>query len=128
MKYLLDSDVIINHTRGIRKIDKKIISEGVALSVISYGELIYGAHKSKYKQKNLTQIRIFLNKLSVQMLNIDREIIGIFAEIKSSLELKGQKLDDFDLLIGATALVNSLTLKTENIKHFRRIPGLKLAS
>lgn len=128
MKHLLDSDVIINHIRGIKEIDQKIISENIAISVISYGELLYGANKSKYREKNLNQIQTFLNKLNVQLLNINKEIIQTFAELKALLELKGQKLDNFDILIGATALIHSLTLITKNIKHFQRIPDLKLAS
>lgn len=127
MKHLLDSDVIINHIRGIKEIDQKIISENIAISVISYGELLYGANKSKYREKNLNQIQTFLNKLNIQLLNINKEIIQTFAELKALLELKGQKLDNFDILIGATALIHSLTLITTNIKHFQRIPDLKLA-
>lgn len=46
--------------------------------------------------------------------------------MKSDLERKGMRIDDFDLLIGATALKNSLTLVTHNIKHFKRIPGLPI--
>lgn len=126
MKYLLDTNIVINHLRGKTIVNKKIISEGACLSIISYGELIYGAYKSKYKEKNLNQIQIFIDKLSVEVININKAIIKIYAELKSSLEIKGQKLDNFDLLIGATARVYSLTLKTENIKHFQRIPGLKL--
>ena len=126
MKYLLDTNVIINHLRGKRLIDRAIIEKGAAISIISYGELLYGAYKSQYSEKNLNQIHILINKSPIQIINIDKEVIRIFAQLKSSLELIGQKLDDFDLLIGATALINSLSLQTENIKHFQRIPGLKL--
>ena len=127
MKYLLDTNIVINHLRGKRIIDKTIIEKGAAISIISYGELLYGAFKSQYKEENLNQIHTLINKSPIQIINIDKEIIRIFAQLKSSLEFKGQKLDNFDLLIGATAKINSLTLQTENIKHFQRIPGLKLA-
>ena len=127
MRNLLDSDVIIDHIRGIKRIDQKINSKNIAVSVISYGELLYGAHKSKYREKNLNLFRDFLNKLSVQILDINKEIIQTFVEIKVPLEVKGEKLDNIALLIGTTALAHSLTLTTGNLKHFRRIPGLRLA-
>ena len=126
MKYLLDTNIIINHLRGKKIIDKTVIEKGAAISVISYGEILYGAYKSQNKEENLNRIRILISKLSLQIINLDKEIIKIFAQLKSSLELKGQKLDDFDLLIGATSIANFLTLQTDNIRHFQRIPGLKL--
>lgn len=48
-----------------------------------------------------------------------------FAELKADLKLKGTPIDDFDLLIGATAITNNLTLVTDNTKHFSRIEKLK---
>ena len=126
MKYLLDTNIIINHLRGEKIIDKTVIEKGAAISVISYGEILYGAYKSQNKEENLNRIRILISKLSLQIINLDKEIIKIFAQLKSSLELKGQKLDDFDLLIGATSIANFFTLQTDNIKHFQRISGLKL--
>ena len=47
-----------------------------------------------------------------------------FAAIKVYLEKKGKRLEDFDLLIAVTALVNNLTLVTYNKRHFERIEGL----
>ena len=49
-----------------------------------------------------------------------------FAEVRGRLRLEGQLITDMDLLIAATALANSLTLVTRNIRHFARIPGLEL--
>ncbi|OGG03075.1 hypothetical protein A2W14_05210 [Candidatus Gottesmanbacteria bacterium RBG_16_37_8] len=126
MKYLLDTDVIINHIRGKKAIDKKVISEGSTISIISYGELLYGACKSKNKEKSLNLISSFLNDLSIKIINLDEKIMREYAEVKTALEKIGNRLDEFDLLIGITAKLNSLTLKTGNIKHYQRIPGLKV--
>lgn len=46
-------------------------------------------------------------------------------EVKASLVGKGKVVDDFDLLIGSTALVLNYTLVATNQKHFAKIPGLK---
>jgi len=50
----------------------------------------------------------------------------IYARIRRLLEIKGRRLDDFDLLIGAAAVENGLTLVTDNAKHFSRFPDIKL--
>ncbi|MER3559173.1 MAG: hypothetical protein C4336_06790 [Armatimonadota bacterium] len=49
-----------------------------------------------------------------------------FAEIRAHLRRRGELIPDFDLLIGATALVHDLTVLTFNLRHFQRIPELKL--
>lgn len=126
MKYLFDTNIIINLLRGKSLIDDESISSGSAISIITYGELLFGAYKSLNKEKSLYLLNSFIKEFSVEILNLDEKIMAKFAEIKLLLEKKGQKLEDFDILIGATAQTWSLTLKTENIKHFQRIPGLKL--
>ena len=54
-------------------------------------------------------------------------VIAEFGRMKAELEIKGERLDDFDLLIAATASVNGFILVTRNTKHFKRIKGLKIA-
>ena len=49
-----------------------------------------------------------------------------YSEIRYSLEHTGQRVDQFDLLIGATALHHDLTLVTSNLKHFERMQGVKI--
>jgi predicted nucleic acid-binding protein len=46
--------------------------------------------------------------------------------LKADLEKAGTALDDFDLILAACALSHDLILVTNNVKHFRRIQGLKL--
>lgn len=49
-----------------------------------------------------------------------------YGEIRYKLEHKGQRVDQFDLLIGATAIHHKMTLVTSNIKHFERMDGLEI--
>lgn len=49
-----------------------------------------------------------------------------FVRLKAYLRKRGNMIDDFDLLIGATAIANGLILVSENEKHFVRIPEIKL--
>ena len=49
-----------------------------------------------------------------------------YGEIRYSLEHVGKRVDQFDLLIGATAIHHGLTLVTSNTKHFERIEGITI--
>ena len=51
-----------------------------------------------------------------------------YGTIRAALEKRGERLDDMDILIAATAVQESITLLTENKKHFARIPHLKTES
>ena len=53
-------------------------------------------------------------------------VLPVYGDVKAELESKGEGLDDFDLLIGATALANNLVLVTNNTRHLGRIPGIML--
>jgi tRNA(fMet)-specific endonuclease VapC len=50
----------------------------------------------------------------------------VYAKERCRLERIGRRVDDFDLLIGATAIHHGLTLVTNNTKHFQRLNGIKL--
>jgi tRNA(fMet)-specific endonuclease VapC len=63
---------------------------------------------------------------SFDILQVDRSIAETFGMIKSDLESRGTPLDDFDLVIAATALAFNLTLVTNNEKHLQRVHGLRL--
>ena len=87
-------------------------------------ELLYGAYKSQHPDANLARIRAI--EQSFEVIPTGRESADTFARLKSELERKGTRLDDFDLLIAACALARNLTLVSNNTKHFARIPGLRL--
>ncbi len=126
MKYLLDTDVLIYHIRGKEKIQTSVLQEGVAISIITYAELLYGSEKSQNPQKTRAAVEFVLQTLSIDVLPLEKDSVSRYAIIKSNLEKLGTPLDDFDLLIGATALRYGLTLITNNRKHFSRIPDLAL--
>ena len=125
MKYLLDSDVLIDNLRRRSKLSEKVVNSG-ATSIINLGELVYGAFKSIDPSKSLDVLENFLEDLELDVVNLEKETIYIFGKLKADLEKKGIRLDDFDLLIAAVAIFNNLTLVTRNIRHFKRIKGLKL--
>ena len=62
------------------------------------------------------------------VLPLDDEIVVQAAEIYGFLRKRGITIGDADILIAATALVHNLTLVTNNLDHFRRIPDLRYES
>jgi tRNA(fMet)-specific endonuclease VapC len=59
---------------------------------------------------------------------LERTPVRVYGEVRARLESAGQPLADADLQIAATALQHDLELVTGSVRHFRRVPGLRLAS
>src|SRR5215211_2171279 len=127
MKYLIDSDVIVNHLNGQREnieLLTELVDSGLATSLMSYAE-IYEGILWHYRPSNLeSQFLTFLRW--VRVLGFDEEMMRRFAAIRGRLRRNGTPLPDADLLIATTALHHDLTLVTRNRRHFERIDGLKL--
>ncbi len=96
----------------------------MAVSVISYGELVFGAKKSKFVDKNLRTVNLI--KEIFPLVDVNCDAMDVFGEIKAFAQKSGKPIDDMDLLIASTAIANGFTLVTHNIKHFENIPNLKL--
>lgn len=107
-------------------IAERIIEVGVkncAVSEITIAELYVGFFKGK-NQKQLREVEEVKRLFTVLPIS---PVIKLYAEIRALLEQSGKKIDDFDLLIGVTALQNDMTVITHNTQHFSRIPSLKFA-
>ena len=126
MKYLLDTDVLVNHLRGKESLSSEILMHGAAISIITLAELLYGVYKSDNPSQSLRKLEEDLDLLELPVENLNEVIVAEFGKIKTDLEIKGSRLEDFDLLIAACAITKGMTLVTRNVKHFQRISGLKL--
>ncbi|MCL2081310.1 MAG: type II toxin-antitoxin system VapC family toxin [Oscillospiraceae bacterium] len=127
MKYLLDTNICIyflNKTEKIKEKIDKIPSDDISVSLITLAELQFGAYNSTHVQDNLRRVEFF--EKTVQTVSLTSEITEEYARIKSKLRKSGRPVDDFDILIGATAIVGNLTLVTNNERHFAHMDGLRL--
>ncbi len=127
MNYLIDTDIVIYSIKKHEKVSERFIlykDMPKSLSVITYGELIYGARKSKNVEKNLTNVHKLTELFPI--IDISPLIMEKFGELKASLERSGMVIDDMDLLIASTALTHNLILVTNNQRHFSRIEDLKI--
>lgn len=126
-KYLLDTDTIIYFLKGRRKIKNKIEESALVqlhTSVINCAELLYGAHHSDYPSYNLKIVNALISNINIIELNLPAT--KIFGQLKAKLKKSGQLIADMDLLIASIAIAGNYVLISNNIKHFVRIPKLKI--
>lgn len=127
MRYLVDSDWLIDAFIGVPSavnLLAQLRDEGLAVSIISYGELFEGAISAPNPATELSHFRRFLARLA--LLELDDPIMERFARIRADLRRQGRLIPDLDLLIAATALHHDLILLTRNVRHFSRIPEVRL--
>lgn len=127
--YLLDTDTIIYNLKGHPAVEKNLrqhFHDSIKISVITLMELYYGAYKSQKVASNLAKIKTIEN--SMEVIPLGKELVEIFGIHKAELEKTGTRLDDFDLILACCALAHNLVVVTNNVKHFQRIEGLKIAN
>jgi len=123
-KYLLDTNICIYLLKGLYDLDKKIETAGIEnclVSEITIAELKYGVENSNQPAKNRKVLEEFQEKFLVTPIFAS---LGIYAKEKARLRKSGNILDDFDLLIGATAVFNNLILVTKNVSDFARLENI----
>ncbi|WP_339606115.1 type II toxin-antitoxin system VapC family toxin [uncultured Roseivirga sp.] len=126
MKYLIDTNICIYYMKGRYGLDSKFNSvdvDSLYISEITLAELKYGVANSASPERNNLVLSNFLS--GIQILPIF-DGLDTFANEKARLRKEGRPVDDFDLLIGSSAIANDLTLVTNNEKHFDRLTGIKM--
>ncbi len=125
-RYLIDTNIVIFYLKGKFDLDRYFDSlspDECFISEITLAELKFGVEKSDKVEKNRKALDHFLT--GVQVLPIFHAL-DLYAREKVRLQLAGIPVDDFDLLIGTTAVTHKLIMVTNNTKHFRRIRGIRL--
>ena len=127
LKYLLDTNIIIYVMKRKPLEALKVFNKNasrMAISTITLAELIYGAEKSKQVEKNLNTIEDFISHLEV--LPYDINATQHYGQIKAFLERSGKSIGVNDIHIAAHARSHGLTLVTNNLSEFKRVPNLAL--
>ena len=110
-------------------VDKKINQVGLKncfVSEITVLELKYGIELSKQRNgiDKSARLNEFLQTVSVIPIT---DALDVCAKEKIRLRLAGTPAnDDFDLLIGCTAVAGNMVMVTENVRHFRHIEGIEV--
>jgi tRNA(fMet)-specific endonuclease VapC len=126
MPCMLDTDICIYliKRKPIHVLERlRTLRPGeVAVSSITVAELQYGACKSSRPERNQEALAEFF--LPLEVVSFDESAAAHYGEIRTYLGRKGDIIGAMDLLIAAHARSLSLTLVTNNIQEFQRIPGL----
>ncbi|HYO50014.1 MAG TPA: type II toxin-antitoxin system VapC family toxin [Chloroflexia bacterium] len=123
---MLDTDVCVHLIRKksadlLRKLIGYSISD-IGISSITVAELQYGVQKSSRPMQNRQALDQFLIPLSIVDFDYDAAIS--YGYIRAHLEAQGTMIGSLDTLIAAHALSRNVTLVTNNIGEFTRVPGL----
>ena len=125
-KYLLDTNICAYFLNGKFNLESKIDEvgfENCVVSEITIAELKYGVQKSTLKEKNRKTLESFQTKFDIIPIFPS---LDIYAKEKARLKSKGNILDDFDLLIGSSAIFNNLILVTKNVSDFDRLEDIEI--
>jgi len=127
MNYLLDTNVAIFYLRGKFDLKTKVASVGLEncfISEITVAELRFDAGKSSRPEHHHRLVDDLVAQVDVIRIDV---AIPHFAKEKARLQRLGTPPEDFDLLIGSTAVVHGYTIGvTNNTAHFSRISGIQL--
>ncbi len=130
LRYLLDTHICIYALSGRypqvqRRVDRQA-SGRIAISAIVYGELQFGIAKSSRREDALLRLDTFIQIVAVLPLPV--EAAEHYGEIRALLAARGTPMGGNDLWIASHALAANVTLVTNNISEFERVPGLRLAN
>ena len=127
LRYMLDTNIciyVIKHRPpGLRERFDELVDE-LSISVITLGELLYGAENSARRLENLRTIDQFAGRLDV--LPFTADAAAHYGQIRAGLRRGGQISGVHDMLIGGHARSERLILVTNNTREFVRMPGLQV--
>ncbi|MBP6405154.1 MAG: type II toxin-antitoxin system VapC family toxin [Proteobacteria bacterium] len=127
VRYMLDTNICIYviNARPPEVLDRFLVheAEGLGISAITASELYWGASKSG-SARNLALLEQFISPLTV--FDYDLAAARRYGELRAQLEKRGKPIGPLDQQIAAHALALGVTLVTNNLREFERVPGLQL--
>jgi tRNA(fMet)-specific endonuclease VapC len=126
VRYLLDTNICIYIRRKrppeVLERFRKARPGTVAISVVTWGELLVGAEKNLQREAALSRLQDFVAGVLILPMPTDAGLR--YGTIRASLERKDTLIGNNDLWIASHALAEELILVTNNEREFSRVPGL----
>jgi tRNA(fMet)-specific endonuclease VapC len=126
LKYLFDTTVISDFTRGVPSVLKRLKSTpkgDAAISTVTTMEIDYGLKINPARARKIEpMIRALLSDM--RQLPFEGEDAQATAAVRAALAKRGAPIGPYDVMIGGTALRHGLVLVTSNTEEFERIHGL----
>ena len=130
MKYVLDTNVVALLMKGEPNVIghlQRVARTDVCMPQPVVAEITYGLQRlSRSKRKDALVSRFELLKTEIRRAAWTDEVSEAFGGIKSALERKGERIEDFDAAVAAHALTEGCVLVSANLKHMTRVPGLQV--
>lgn len=128
LRFMLDTDTVSYALRGQGDVGARILEHRpseLCVSAITVAELRYGTVRRKSSRLDQL-VDNFIGNIAV--VPFDETCATNFGRIASELADRGTPIGELDALIAAHAVALGVTLVTNNLKHFSRVPKLKLAN
>jgi len=126
---ILDSDVLITllDPRCPRVLTERLAAtpDVICTTSICWAEIVYGLIRRAASQRLRARYEDSLLP-ALEVLSFDKLSAETYGEIRVRLECQGTPLDEADLMIAAIALRHDLPIATGNVRHFERVPGLRV--
>lgn len=127
MRYMLDTDICIytinEQPAAVLRAFRRFHSAGLGISSVTAAELHFGVARTGSK-RNLEALRFFLGTLEVAP--FDKQAAEASGSIRAWLQSKGTPIGPYDTLIAAHAQVLDVTLVSNNVREFERVPNLRV--
>ena len=128
MRYMLDtcicSYILKQRPASVKARFDEVDADVLCISAVTLAELYYGAARHPNGDAIRKEIDDFASRLTV--VAWDEPAADHYGVIRASLEKKGSPVGAMDMLIAAHARSIKATLVTNDLRHFTRIPGLKI--
>ena len=127
LRYLLDTNIVIYVIKQRPLAVRTKFNEQagrMAISAITLSELMHGAEKSARPAANLAIVEDFCSRLEV--LAYPAKASAHYGSIRATLERAGTTIGVNDLHIAAHARCEGLTVVTNNVREFERVPALQV--
>ncbi len=128
IRYMLDTDICsyVIRERPLEVFEKfkKVEVNQLCISTVTYAELIYGVEHSSSRKINRPIIDDFVRHLDI--IAWDEEAAEHYGKIRAFLRVKGNIIGSMDMMIAAHVRSRNMILVTNNDKHFKRVPKLRI--
>lgn len=125
---MLDTNACVQYLRGrspalAHRIETTPANVICVCSIVK-GELYFGADRSHDPSGNRAKADAFLARFA--SLPFDDAAASVYGAIRAALSAQGKPIGPNDLLIAAICLASDVTLVTNNVSEFGRVPGLRI--
>lgn len=127
LKFMLDTNICIftikNKPQAVREMFNRH-QDQMCISTVTLMELVYGAERSAWPERNLADVERFTARLD--LMKFDQDAAAHSGDIRADLARAGRPIGLYDLMIAGHARSKGLIVVTNNLKEFNRVPGLRV--